>query len=40
MSCLLQDILGYGITLQAISMGYIALFLTIVGTPEADSFTS
>ncbi|KFY36465.1 hypothetical protein V494_05029, partial [Pseudogymnoascus sp. VKM F-4513 (FW-928)] len=32
--------LGYGITLQAIAMGYIALFLTIVGTPEADSFTT
>jgi len=32
--------LGIGIALQAIAMGYIAIFLTIVGTPSASSFTA
>lgn len=31
--------LGVGIALQAISMGYIAIFLSVVGTPSASSFS-
>lgn len=42
----LVDVIGrkrsltIGIALQTISMGYIAIFLTVVGTPDPNSFTA